>query len=131
MTALQAPREARARSVLLVEDDDDSRELYAEGLRLAGFEVFALSGCAEALSAPLPAIDVVVLDYSMPRMTGAELALRLKEQPATSEAKFVLVSGHGPMAVRESARRTHFDAMLQKPLAPDQLARVLARILKP
>src|SRR4051812_47469716 len=108
--------------VLLVEDHDDSREMYAEGLRHAGFAVEPAGSPDQALALlPERPVDIVVLDYSMPRMSGAQLALQLKRQSATADARYVLVTGHGPDALRKAASTIHFDAMVKKPIACDQL----------
>src|SRR6185503_9253055 len=116
--------------VLLIEDHEASRELYEFGLRHAGFAVKALATPAEALQANPPRpVDVVVLDFSMPKMSGAELAARLKQQSATAHARYLLVTGHGPDALRAAASVTHFDAMVKKPVAADHLVRMVRRLL--
>src|SRR5947209_12584069 len=106
--------------VLLVEDHDDSREMYAQGLRQAGFQVEAVNGPIAALAIrPALRFDVVVVDYAMPQMSGAELAVYLKERDATSAARFVLVTGQGREALQDAAATVHFDAMVKKPVASD------------
>ena len=74
-------RPARSLSVLLVDDEDLVRAGTAEMLREVGHEVHEASGGSQAL-AKLAAgleIDVLVTDYMMPRMNGAELAERVRE----------------------------------------------------
>ena len=116
--------------VLLVEDHTDSREMYAAGLRHAGFAVDSAATPRAALaSVPERRVDVVVVDYAMPDMSGAELAAQLKRHAATAGARYVLITGHGPDALHKAAAATHFDAMVKKPVACDQLARVLRRLL--
>lgn len=115
--------------VLLVEDHTDSREMYAHGLRHAGFAVEPKATPHDAMVHAGERVDVVVVDYSMPHMSGAELAAHLKKQPATAGARYVLITGHGPDALKTAAAKTHFDAMVKKPVACDQLARVLRRVL--
>src|SRR5512138_3879377 len=61
--------------VLLVEDDDDNRELMAEVLASAGFEVVSAPTGRDALrSLSERSVDVIVTDVGMPGMGGLELA---------------------------------------------------------
>ena len=104
--------------------------MYAAGLRHAGFAVEPAASGADAMAMDLTRrVDVVVVDYSMPNMSGPELAARLKQHSATAGARYVLVTGHGADAIKTAAASVHFDAMVKKPVACDQLARVLRRVL--
>lgn len=71
--------------ILVVDDDTSILSLVVEALRMAGYKVFGASSPAEALTihsllqAPL---SLLITDYHMPGMTGAELATRVRgKQP--------------------------------------------------
>jgi CheY-like chemotaxis protein len=84
-------RNRRRLSVLLVDDEDLVRTGTAEMLRDIGHEVHEASGGAKALgllAAGTP-IDVVVTDYMMPRMNGAELASQVKARNAAMPVMIV------------------------------------------
>lgn len=82
-------------SVLLVEDDPESREMLAIVLRESGADVTTLGRADEALAviaANTP--DVVIIDLGLPgTMSGADLALRLRADVATMHIGLVAVSG--------------------------------------
>ncbi|MBV9931041.1 MAG: response regulator [Alphaproteobacteria bacterium] len=79
-TALAAPPTGRPLTVLLVDDEDIVRTGTAEMIRDLGHAVIEASGGAEALAllADGAAPDIVVSDYKMPRMDGAELSRLLR-----------------------------------------------------
>src|SRR5437764_6729773 len=79
--------------VLVVDDEEDIRELCRVNLEFEGFEVVDASGGAEALelvarSRP----DVVFLDLMMPGMDGWEVLRRLKEDDTTADIPVVLLT---------------------------------------
>ena len=90
------------RRVLVVDDEPEAREVLREYLKEKGFDTLAVASGEEAL-AEMPNFrpDVVLLDISMPRMTGVEALKRIKALP--HETCVVMVSGEGD---EETARRT-------------------------
>ncbi len=82
-------------SILLVDDDEDSREFLGELLRGRGFDVHLAQHGIEALSMlpDLPRPCTVLLDLNMPQMSG-EAVLRTLAETATSDAfPVIVVSG--------------------------------------
>ena len=111
--------------VLLVEDDEDLREITAECLDLEGFAVDSAGDGVAALERlardPLP--DVLVLDLIMPRMGGLELLERMRASQRLAPVPVVVVTGTPP------STRPPAEALLQKPVDFGQLCRVLLRVL--
>ena len=69
--------------ILLVEDQSDLRQMYAEQLVLSGFEVIEAGNGADAIShTATHAPDVVLMDLSLPVMDGWEATRRLKTMRA-------------------------------------------------
>lgn len=104
--------------VLLIEDDEDSRELLAEILR-ADFDIAtAVDGTSgfEAFQRLRP--DVVVTDESIPGLRGTELAEKVKAM--RPETRVVLVTGYGNLV-----RSPSCDLLLKKPLDIDGLSAAL------
>lgn len=106
--------------VLLVEDDDDNRELMAEVLAAAGFEVLSASSGQDGLKTLSEhSVDVVVTDVGMPGMGGLEMAKAAKKiAPAIP---VVVVTGWAERDDISSARGHEVDAVLIKPVDPDAL----------
>ena len=106
--------------VLLVEDDDDNRELMAEVLAASGCEVLSASSGQDGLKTLSEhSVDVVVTDVGMPGMGGLEVAKAAKAiAPAVP---VVLVTGWAERDDITRARGREVDAVLIKPVDPDAL----------
>ena len=106
--------------VLLVEDDDDNRELMAEVLAASGYEVLSASSGQDGLKTLSEhSIDVVVTDVGMPGMGGLEMAKAAKAiAPAVP---VVIVTGWAERDDITRARGREVDAVLIKPVDPDAL----------
>src|SRR5215510_1434755 len=83
------PRERRL--VLLVDDCQDTRELYAEYLELSGFDVKeADDGIVAIDQAVRVRPDVIVMDMSLPRLDGREAARQLRSDERTRSIPLVI-----------------------------------------
>jgi signal transduction histidine kinase/ActR/RegA family two-component response regulator len=121
-----APPEAAARNgaprrILVVEDNDDAREMLHHLLRLAGHEVLEATDGPSGLEATLRARpDVALVDVGLPGFDGYELARRVR---ATGDSSIYLVAltGYGQPDDRRQAMESGFDAHLVKPVNPEAL----------
>lgn len=110
-------------SVLVVEDDPDTRHMYATCLDVLGFDVSeardGLEGvrCAQAVHP-----DVVLMDVAMPRMDGLEATRRLKNNPDTASVPVVIVSAFTTRQDRERALQAGAAEFVPKPCDPEALA---------
>jgi two-component system, OmpR family, response regulator len=113
--------------VLLVEDDDDNRELMTEVLESAGYVVLSAPGGAEGLrQLAEQGADVVVTDVGMPGMGGLELARAAKKiAPAVP---VIIVTGYAERDDIATARGHEVDVVLVKPVDPDLLAAAVGKI---
>ncbi len=118
---------AGGRTVLLVDDDDPVRELTAETLELLGYRVLQASGGAQALDMlETVAPDLMLFDYAMPLMNGAELArLAGARRPQTP---IVIASGYADTAQVEAALGGEA-VILRKPFNMEALAQTIAGLL--
>jgi CheY-like chemotaxis protein len=117
--------------VLLVEDDPQAREGYAEFLESGGFRV-AQSGSAEdAYTRTLELVpDVVVTDIALPGRDGFALASDLRVQARTRGIPVVAMTAYWAADVHERADRAGMSAILMKPCQPDHLIAELHRVLR-
>lgn len=116
--------------ILVVDDYEDAREMYAEYLELSGFRTAQARTGEEALekaSTLLP--DVVLMDLSLPVMDGCEATARLKSDPRTQHIPVVALTGHSEGPHSDEARRAGCDAFVVKPCMPDTLVSELQRVL--
>jgi len=126
-TPVLAP--AGAATVMVVDDDDDVRSLVRDSLELLGYRVVSCdSGPAalEALDKVRP--DLVLMDFAMPGMNGAEAAGLARQK--WSELPIVFASGYADTAAVENALGGRA-VILRKPFEMDELARVVAEALAP
>ena len=113
--------------VLVVEDDADLREIVCEVLESAGYEPTPAAGGEEALAAldePRRA-DLILLDLTMPGMSGFELRERLLKMPGLSAIPVVVMTASRAFdpAVLSPA------GVLLKPLDATQLLDTIDRVL--
>ncbi len=116
-------------TVLLVEDDDDNRELMAEVLAVAGYAVHSVASGPEALRALSErSVDVVVTDLDMPGMGGLEMARAAKViAPAVP---VVVVTGWAERDDVAQARGREVDAVLLKPIDPEALTEAVGSLAR-
>ncbi|HEX8909309.1 MAG TPA: response regulator [Anaeromyxobacteraceae bacterium] len=115
--------------VLLVEDDDDNRELMGEVLQDAGYQVMLAASGAEGLRMLAEhSIDVVVTDVGMPGMGGLEVARAAKE--IAPRVPVVVVTGFADREDIARARGREVDAVLVKPVDPDSLTSAVEQMVK-
>jgi hypothetical protein len=117
---------ARARSILVVDDNRDAAESLGELLRLAGHAVRIASDGEQALDmARANRPDTVLLDLGLPGMDGFEVARRLHLLPGLQGAHLVAITGYGQASDREATRQAGFAAHLVKPVDFDALEKLL------
>ncbi len=120
--------EGRPLRVLVVEDDDDSRDMVAEALRSIGYECCVAVDGAEGWDmyrADPP--DVVLSDWNMPRVDGIELCQRIRE--ATREGQytyFIFMTALGDREHMLQGMRAGADDFQSKPIDLDELEARLA-----
>ena len=109
------------RCVLLVEDNDDARQMCMEMLNMLGHTVHGAASAEAALPLlSLPGLDILLTDISLPAMSGVELVrLARAERP---QLKVIFASGHGWAASLANGEQARF---LQKPFGLEELAAAL------
>jgi CheY-like chemotaxis protein len=118
------------RSVLIVEDDDDSREMLGELVTAFGHRPLQAANAAEALEQVREQKpDFALIDIGLPEVDGCELARRLRlamgEVPGL-QTRLVALTGYSDGAMRESADAAGFDAYMVKPILPEALEALLS-----
>src|ERR1700730_10614388 len=115
--------------VLVVDDDEVTRQLIAVTLTLEGFDVpTAVDGkdCLEKVVAADP--DVITLDVMMPRLDGWVTATQLRKNPETAGIKVVLITARAQEDDRDRGRQIGVDAYLTKPFDPAEMIRVVREL---
>ena len=117
--------------VLLVEDDPQAREGYAEFLETGGFRVAQCGSAEDAYSQSIELLpDVVVTDIALPGRDGFTLAADLRVTARTRGIPVVAMTAYWASDVHERADRAGMTAILMKPCQPDHLLAELYRVLE-
>jgi signal transduction histidine kinase len=123
------PEDAKARDILIVEDNPDAADTLRQLLELSGHRVrVAQDGVAglEALLADPP--EIALVDVGLPRLNGYELVQRARQSIDGRKPPFmVALTGYGLPGDRSRALESGFDEHLTKPVDADALAGVLRR----
>ena len=116
--------------VLVVEDYQDAREMYAAYLQFSGFDVAEAGNGIEAIEKTQELLpDIVLMDLALPKMDGWEATRRLKNDPLTRHIPIVALTGHALAGHAEGAREAGCDAFVTKPCLPDALVAEIKRLL--
>lgn len=122
---MDAPR------ILIVDDDQESRNLLSEVLQANGYAVAAVAD-GEAAREELRregAYSVVIADLRMPKEGGLELVRHLRQEKATQA--MVLMSSFISAGERKLAQEAGAHALLEKPFRLAELLRVVGELTRP
>lgn len=113
-------------TILLVEDHEDSRTMYAEFLRMTCHVMEAGDGVAAMEMMQQTRPDVVVTDLALPRMDGFELIERMRDDDRLRHVPVIALSGYSGAEHEDRARQAGSDLVLLKPCLPETLADAVA-----
>ena len=118
-----------ARSILLVEDNEDIRLTLRDLLEFEGHEVAeAADGAAGAELIVQRRPNVALVDIGLPGMDGYQVAQRVRQDLPPSDTRLVALTGYGGDDVARKAREAGFDAHLIKPVKIEDLFRLLGEL---
>jgi CheY-like chemotaxis protein len=114
------------RSMLVIEDDDDAREVLALMLRSCGaLPRTAASGEDGLRLMDEERFDAVICDLGLPGMDGFEVARHVRSSPTHGRVRLIALTGFGQTADVRKASEAGFDAHLTKPVEAERLLRLL------
>jgi two-component system phosphate regulon response regulator PhoB len=125
------PRNPPSRPLVLVVDDhDDTRELYVQSFVLFGFEAMGAADRDEAYRRACESHpDIVVTDLTLRDGDGWQLVEELKREPRTGDIPVVVLTGYAAPSLRERAEHEGCAGFFVKPCLPDELATELRHVL--
>jgi signal transduction histidine kinase len=114
-------------TILLIEDNDDGREMMATMLESFGYPVFqARDGLEGVRIAGDKVPDVALVDIGLPGIDGYEVARRLRAEPQTREIRLIALTGYGLAEDQQRVLDAGFDLHLVKPVELEALLEQLA-----
>jgi CheY-like chemotaxis protein len=122
------PQGEKSQRILVVEDDPDVRRVIVECLGVIGYSVTEAANGTEGLAAiAREKPDLLVVDYAMPDMTGAEVISKARE--LVGDMPVILATGYADMAAVERLAGKPF--VLRKPFDINSLGVAVASALQP
>lgn len=129
-SSIQAPTKRSLSKILVVDDEEDIRNLVAFNLRAAGMEVLLAANGTEALkivSREEP--DLVVLDLMMPEMDGVSVCEMIRKNPKASDVPVVMLTAWATDRARIIGLQAGANDYVTKPFSPKELVRRIQGLL--
>lgn len=123
---------ARPATILVIEDDEASRQLVIYLLEDAGHRVLSAHNGGIGLALALAeGPDLILCDLQMPVMNGYEVARSLRLHPGWRVVPLVAVTAFSMPGDREKALEVGFDEHLSKPITPETFVQQIEAFLGP
>ena len=108
--------------ILIIEDEEDIREILRYNLEREGFEVAGAATGEEGLAMARRRVpDLILLDLMLPGIQGLEVCRRLRKQDATADVLLIIVSAKGEEADVVAGLEMGADDFVTKPFSPREL----------
>lgn len=117
--------------VLLVEDEAALADVLRYNLEREGFDVVSTGSGEQALRivGERP-VDIVLLDWMLPHMSGIEVCRQLRRRVETQNLPIIMLTARGERADRVRGLDTGADDYMPKPVAPDELLARMRAVLR-
>ena len=129
---METTEAGNGKTVVVIEDDEDFLSLVKMMLADTGLEIVPALGGREGLDAirqyhP----DLVILDLALPDISGWEVFMQMRAEPATRETPVIILTNQGTRVDRNFGLRVaHVHDFLMKPCLPSQLRQSVASALQ-
>lgn len=119
------------RRVLVAEDDEGTREMYAWCMRAAGWVAYEAANGQEALEMAVTVRpNIIVMDLRMPELDGLDAIARLKADERTKGIPVVACTALDRLWAEARAKQVRCDAFVAKPCSPDDLLALLEDLVE-
>lgn len=125
------PATAVNNSVLIVEDEQEIRTMLSFALSRNGFDVIEAGSAEEALQqleGPLPSL--LIIDWMLPRMSGIDLARRLRNDEHTAGLPMIMLTARGEETDKLKSFDSGIDDYITKPFSPKELVARIRALLR-
>ena len=114
-------------SILVVDDNTDNRKLVERMLKRRGIALIAhAQNAAECLRAlEVRSFDVILMDISMPEVSGLELCQIVRRHPHGKDVRIVACTAHASKKDAENFLQIGFDSVLTKPFLMEDLYKAI------
>ena len=121
----------QVKQILIVDDETAIREMIAVALEMAGFECIEADNALTAHALIIDAKpDMVLLDWMMPKMSGIELARRLRSDELTADIPIIMLTARDDEDHKIHGLEAGIDDYITKPFSPRELVARLKSVLR-
>ena len=119
------------RTILVVDDFDDTRLLLRTWLEKRGFRVVEAENGVQAVArAEAESPDLIIMDMEMPQLDGLSATRRIRKIAALSSVPIVAVSAYGADQFRGQALAAGCDEYVSTPFEPDELELIIRALIR-
>lgn len=123
---MEEKKEDFSRKILVVDDNQDGRELVVKILKNRGYQMIEAVDGEEALEKAIAENpDLILMDISIPKIDGYEVTRRLKSQIKFKDTPIIALTAHAMKGDREKAMEAGCEGYISKPIdiheLPDQI----------
>ena len=119
-------------NILVVEDNQDNREMVVKVLKFNGYQVVEAVDGEEAIEkAKAEDPDLILLDIFLPKMDGYEATRRLKGDTSLRNIPIIALTAHAMKGSMEQALAAGCDGYIPKPIDVRELPKQIQHFLKP
>jgi CheY-like chemotaxis protein len=120
-----------SRTILIVDDFDDTRLLLRTWLQRKGFRVVeAENGHRAVAAAERDRPDLIIMDVEMPELDGLAATRKIRELSTFQDLPIVAVSAYGAEQYRDRAIAAGCSEYVSTPFEPEELERLIRALLK-
>ena len=120
-----------SKCILVVEDQEDNRQILRDLLKSAEYEITKAENGEEALTAVAKRRpDLILMDIQLPILDGYEATRRIKSDPATRAIPIIAVTSYSMSGDEAKARAAGCDDYVTKPYSPRQLLAKIRQYLR-
>lgn len=122
--------EAKQKTIIVVEDEQDAAEMFAEMMRVNGFRVLKAHGSAQAMAliaGERP--EAVILDIMMPDISGLEVLHYMRREPELAGIPVVVVSAKSMPTDIQTGLEAGASVYLTKPVGYADLKEAVEKVL--
>jgi DNA-binding response OmpR family regulator len=118
------------KTVLIIEDEEDAAELFAEMMRVSGFRVIKTLRSAPAITMmTVDKPDLVLLDIMMPEVSGLDILRQMRREPYLANIPVIVVTAKGMPADIKNGMEAGANTYLTKPVGFQELKEAVERTL--
>jgi two-component system, cell cycle response regulator DivK len=119
-----------SRRILVVEDQEDNRQILRDLLANAGYEMIEAGDGEQAVAAANEhRPDLILMDIQLPELDGYEATRRIKANPALKHIPVIAVTSYALAGDEEKTRAAGCDGYIAKPFSPRKLLNTIKELL--